>query len=106
VPRSASTVPSSVFLEFNYEGDIARLYADGKLVTDNFYNAAPWLVGLDRIPRAAWDKLELKILPLREDAPIYLPEGAHPAFPASGQVANLKNVQVVREYEVVLEAKP
>jgi beta-galactosidase len=106
VPRSPSTVPSSVFLEFNYDGDIARLYADGKLVTDNFYDGAPWLVGLDRIPRAAWDKLELKILPLREDAPIYLPEGAHPAFPASGQVANLKNVQVVREYEVTLEAKP
>ena len=106
VPRAASGVPSSAFLRFNYEGDIAGLYADGKLVTDDFYNGAPWLVGLDQVPQAAWDKLELIILPLREDAPIYLPEGSRPTFRANGQVANLKDVQVVREYELVMDVKP
>ena len=106
VPRTPSAAPSNIFLQINYEGDIARLYADGKLVTDNFYNGTPWLIGLDRIPGAAWDKLEVKILPLRQDAPIYLPEGSRPAFPANGQVANLKDVQVLREYEAVMNLIP
>jgi hypothetical protein len=61
---------------------------------------------LDRIPARQWDKLELKILPLREHAPIYLPEKAWPAFPPGGAVARLKDVQVLPEYEVVVDAKP
>ena len=104
VPRAEA--PSSVFLQISYQGDIARLYANGKLVTDNFYDGAPWLIGMDRIPPAAWDKLEVKILPLAEHAPIYLPESARPEFPASGQVATLKDVQLVHQYETVLAVQP
>ena len=45
----------------------------------------------------------MKILPLRSDAPIYLPPGARPVFPAEGgDVVRLKSVKVVREYQVVL----
>ena len=104
VPKSEG--PSGTFLRISYQGDIARLYADGKLVTDNFYNGAPWLIGLDRILPAAWDKLELRVLPLQEHAPIYLPEGARPEFPASGQAAVLKDMQLVRQYETVLAVQP
>jgi hypothetical protein len=95
-----------MFLRITYEGDVARLYADGKLLTDNFYNGKPWVIGLDRVPCRAWDRLELKILPLRNQAPIYLPEGARPAASASGQILNLKEVQVVPEYETILDLKP
>jgi beta-galactosidase len=95
-----------MFLRITYEGDVARFYADGKLLTDNFYNGKPWVIGLDRVPCRAWDRLELKILPLRNQAPIYLPEGARPASSASGQVLNLKEVQVVPEYETIFDLKP
>jgi beta-galactosidase len=97
------TAASNLFLQVEYEGDVARLYADGKLVTDNFYNGTPWRIGLDRIPTHAWDRLELKILPLREHAPIYLPANAHPTFPAGGRVARLKAIRIVPEYEAIMD---
>jgi hypothetical protein len=106
VPRIESGAASGAFLRIAYEGDVARLYVDGKLLTDNFYNGTPWLIGLDRVPNQQWDKLELKILPLHEHAPIYLPDKAWPAFPAGGPVARLKDVQVLPEYEVVVDARP
>ncbi len=106
VPPVEPGAISGEFLRIAYEGDVARLYVDGKLLTDNFYNGTPWLIGLDRIPSQQWDKLELKILPLREHAPIYLPEKAWPAFPAGGSVARVNDVQVLAEYEVVVDAKP
>lgn len=95
-----------VFLRIVYEGDVARFYVAGKLLTDNFYNGTPWVIGLDRVSCSQWDRLELKILPLRNLAPIYLPEGARPAASPSGQVVNLKSVHVVPEYETVVDLKP
>ena len=57
------------FIKISYQGDCARVYADGKLVEDNFWNGKPMLVRLSDI---AGKKVELRILPLRKDAPIYL----------------------------------
>jgi hypothetical protein len=97
-----AVAPADVLLSIEYQGDIARIYAGGKLFTDNFYNGAPWEVGLLRIsPQQLQQGLELRILPLRKDAPIYLPQGARPEFPASGEIANLVGVRVIPEYEVV-----
>ena len=68
-----SKVQSSMFnvqfLKIDYAGDCARVYADGKLVMDNFWNGKPMLV---RMSDLAGKKVELRILPLRKDAPIYL----------------------------------
>ena len=66
---------SNVMLTINYRGDVARLYCDGKLIADNFYNGRPMLLGLWRLPENA-QKLELKILPLQGDMPVYFPEEA------------------------------
>ena len=57
------------FLKIDYAGDCARIYADGKLVMDNFWNGKPMLV---RMSDLANKKVELRILPLSKDAPIYL----------------------------------
>ena len=54
---------------------MARLYADGRLVADNFYYGRPFLYGLWRLPQGV-SKLELRILPLQQDAPVYLPREA------------------------------
>lgn len=56
----------------HYRGDCARLYADGKLVGDNFFNGRPFLMGLWRLPKDC-EKLELRILPLQKDMPVYFP---------------------------------
>jgi hypothetical protein len=75
------TLPSDVIhqpsalLSITYRGDCARLYANGKLVADNFYYGRPFLYGLWRLPEDC-KELELRILPLQPDAPIYLPREA------------------------------
>ncbi|MDE6290592.1 MAG: beta-galactosidase [Muribaculaceae bacterium] len=65
----------NVILRIDYRGDVARLYCDGKLIADNFYNGRPMLYGLWRLPENT-EKLELRILPLQEDMPVYFPEEA------------------------------
>ena len=84
------TVPESVvnkwhcLLSITYRGDCARLYAltndsDGtpnrRLIADNFYYGRPFLYGLWRLPEGCTE-LELRILPLQPEAPIYLPREA------------------------------
>lgn len=56
-------------LEVNYKGDVARLYANGQLIEDNFWNGRPMLVRLQDI---AGKKIQLKILPLGKEYPVYL----------------------------------
>ena len=58
-----------------YVGDCARLYADGKLVDDNFYNGRAFCYGLWRLPEEC-KHLELRILPLQNGMPIYFPREA------------------------------
>ena len=65
----------NLLLNIMYRGDVARLYCDGKLIADNFYNGRPMLMGLWRLPEEATE-LELRILPLQENMPVYFPEEA------------------------------
>ena len=62
-------------LNINYRGDVARLYADGKLIDDNFYNGRPFQYALWRLPKNC-HQLELRILPLQKDMPVYFPREA------------------------------
>lgn len=70
-----SDLRDNVLLKIDYRGDVARLYCDGKLIADNFYNGRPMLMGLWRLPADATE-LELRILPLQKDMPVYFPEEA------------------------------
>ena len=62
-------------LTIDYRGDVARLYADGQLLDDNFYNGRPFQYALWRLP-ANCRQLELRILPLQKDMPVYFPREA------------------------------
>lgn len=62
-------------LEIDYRGDVARIYAVGHLVADNFYNGRPMLLGLWRLPEECTE-IELRILPLQPDMPVYFPREA------------------------------
>lgn len=59
----------SCFLAIDYAGDCARVYADEKLVADNFWNGKTMLV---RLSDVIGKNAELRILPLSKNAPIYL----------------------------------
>lgn len=62
-------------LHIDYRGDVARLYCNGQLIADNFYNGRPMLYGLWRLP-ADCKQLELRIIPQQNDMPVYFPREA------------------------------
>ena len=74
VPKAAIT-DAHRLLSIEYQGDCARLYANGKLIADNFQYGRPFLYGLWRLPEGVTE-LELRILPMQENASIYLPREA------------------------------
>ncbi len=106
-PSSSTAGLHNLYLNIRYTGDVARLYHAGKLLTDNFYNGQAWTVGLNRflnLSRA--NRLDLEILPLRADAPIYLetPRPTPAAF-SGGQILALRSVDLVPQYALELETQ-
>lgn len=83
------------FLEISYQGDCARLYANGQLVEDNFWNGKPMQV---RASSLRGKEVELKILPLRKGTPIYLGPQQRAILDATegDYLFSLDSIQVVR----------
>lgn len=73
-------------LRIDYRGDVARLYANGKLIADNFYNGRPFLYGLWRLPEGCTE-LELRILPLQPNMPVYFPKEADTTLGETAKVS-------------------
>ena len=73
IPRQSFA--ESALLHIAYRGDVVRLYADGQLIEDNFYNGRRMEYPLSRIPSGC-TRLELRILPLQTDMPVYFPQEA------------------------------
>ena len=80
-------------MKFDYQGDCARLYANGKLIADHFQYGRPFLYGLWRLPQDT-KELELHILPLQKDAPVYLPKEANKTL---GEGVERIEVQYVKD---------
>jgi beta-galactosidase len=107
VPDVKSDAAGQVLLRIAYQGDIARIYAGGRLITDDFYHGAPWEIGLEDLPAADLKQgLDLQILPLRADAPIYLGGDARPSISPGGQVARVTEVRVLPQYRAVAALRP
>ena len=60
----------------NYYGDVARLYDGDRLLDDNFYNGREFQYALWRLPKDC-SQLQLRILPLQPDMPVYFPREAN-----------------------------
>ena len=103
VPPGAMENLSELFLEVDYQGDVARFYANHHLLTDDFYLGKPWFIGLNRFlgPKDA-SEFELSILPLRKDAPVNLEIPRLPDFAGNGQVDTLNAIRLVPEYQLVI----
>ena len=90
-------------LRIHYTGDVARAYLGDHLLTDDFYNGRPFEIGLSRYGPALFQEgLLLKILPLREDAPVYLADRSKLTFDAAHTALTLDAVVVVETHEVQL----
>jgi hypothetical protein len=92
-------------LRVRYAGDVIRAYHGDQLIADDFYNARPFEVGLRRYGPAVYqDGLVLKILPLRQDAPIYLTDPSQLKFDDKQTALALDGVDVIETREVRLVA--
>lgn len=95
------------FLKITYAGDVARLYAGARFADDNFYKGPAWEVGLWRFtPEELAKGLDLKILPLRSDTPLFLEKSAQPVFDDKGEALKVKDISIVWDYDAVLSAGP
>ena len=89
-----NTDEANSFLSINYAGDCARIYADGQLVEDNFWNGKTMLVRMNSLKGK---KIELRIMPLSKDAPIYLQEKQKKELQQSNNnLLELKDIKVIR----------
>ena len=84
-----------IFLKINYQGDVARVYADGILVADNFWNGKSMLVRLSDI---IGHRAELRILPLSADYPIYFQEPQRNILKQApnGILLSLDNIEIIQ----------
>jgi hypothetical protein len=87
-------------LEIDFAGDVARLFDGTRMVDDWYYNGQQWQFGLDNLPPRARTALTLTVLPLRADAPIYLPKEHRPAFDGQAQLAELRKVKLTPVYRI------
>jgi hypothetical protein len=108
IPSQSMNGLSDIYLRIHYAGDVARLTIDGRLLDDDFYNGRPWEIGLKRFLPESFDKtLEVSVLPLPRNAPIYLDARTRESMNAGGQTAKILSVELLPEYEVVLHpSKP
>ncbi len=96
---------SNLFLKIHYKGDVARIYANGKLVEDNFWNGKPMLIRLSDLVNKT---IELQILPLGKNYPIYLQtEQRYMLEAAEGEyLLSLDNIEVIERYDDILTISP
>ncbi|HKE16316.1 MAG TPA: beta-galactosidase [Kofleriaceae bacterium] len=96
--RLPDAVPADrgrVLLELDYLGDAARLYADGVLVDDHFFDGEPWTIGVDRFAAGGrWPALELRIVAAHADPPIFLEAHARRRLAEAGGGAELSSATI------------
>ena len=94
IDSALASCADSAFLKIDYAADCARVYADGKLVQDNFWNGKSMLV---RVSDLVGKHVELRVLPLRKDAPIYLQKEQKAILEASeNALLTLTKVSIVK----------
>ena len=91
-----------IFLKINYQGDVARVYADGILVADNFWNGKSMLVRLSDI---IGHRAELRILPLSADYPIYFQEPQRNILKQApnGILLSLDNIEILERRQLIID---
>ena len=107
LPANGMDGLSDVFLNISYVGDVGRLRNAETLIDDNFYNGQPWEVGLKRFGAASLSKgWTLQVLPLRQDAPIYLPQTAWPNFHGRQDFLIVNSITAQPQYEWEIDLTP
>ncbi len=105
-PLPANASLADLYLNIQYQGDVARLYRGDKLIDDNFWNGLTWEIGLREIDsnwHAAAD-FTVNILPLPRHYPMYLEQSDKLTFVNGATASDPPIVTLVPKYRVVLHA--
>jgi beta-galactosidase len=86
-------------VRIDFVGDAGRLLAGTRMLDDWYYSGYGWEIGMKQLGDFAKEPLTVSVLPLRADAPIYLPKEARPDFGGQAQVAQLRKVSVTPVYK-------
>lgn len=102
------TVPAAwrqcdTLLHINFVGDVARLYAGGKLVADKFYNGQSFDFALWRIPPDQLDTLELRVMPLHPQSAARLPASMRPTPPLTEPRAEIAGIEALERRQLALK---
>ncbi|NGZ87841.1 beta-galactosidase [Duganella aceris] len=108
VPREQLRGLEDALLQIDFVGDIGRLYSGTRLLDDWYYSGYQWQFGLRRNAALLDQPLTVSVLPLRADAPVYLPKEARPDFGRDQQLAAVRGVSVIPVYQlrVVTPTRP
>ena len=100
----AADYVADVLLNLDFVGDVGRLFAGTKLLDDWYYSGYGWQLGLRQYATELLHQpqpdLSLTVLPLRADAPIYLPKEARPDFAGAAQLALFRNASLTPVYRL------
>lgn len=85
-----------VLLELDFVGDIGRVFNGTRLLDDWYYNGQRWQIGLRQFGVKPGATLDLSVLPLRADAPVYIDAAHRPDFAAGQtQIAELRGARLL-----------
>ncbi|HEY1131422.1 MAG TPA: beta-galactosidase, partial [Roseateles sp.] len=103
LPAQLPPHAEDVLLELDFVGDIGRIFAGTRMLDDWYYNGQRWQIGLRQFALQPGQRLDLSVLPLRGDAPIYIDAAHRPAFAAGqAQVAELRGARLLTVRSVVI----
>ncbi|WP_246083844.1 beta-galactosidase [Nonomuraea diastatica] len=96
IPEDAFTGEEEVLLRLDWVGDVGRAYIGGQLVADQFWYGPVWEIGLRRFHQEVLQHgLELRLLPLREGAPVFISPQARPATYPDGSILELRSATLI-----------
>lgn len=104
IPRAQLKGLDEALLNIDFVGDFGRLYSGVHMLDDWYYSGYGWQFGLEQVDKDLDQPLTVSVMPLRADAPIYIPKEARPDFGGKSQIAALRGVTVTPVY--LLELKP
>ena len=96
IPKETLDGVNKSHININYTGDAGRAYIGDEFVNDNFYNGKTWEIGINRFaPEILEQGIIVKILPLRQDAPIYIPKEYLPDFNGYTEIAKINSEEII-----------
>jgi hypothetical protein len=102
MPRAQLEDLDDALLNIDFVGDVGRLYAGVRMLDDWYYSGYGWQFGLRQAAALLDGPLTVAVLPLRADAPVYIPQAARPDFGEAKQIAQLRGVSVTPVYVLKL----